>query len=98
MGMTPTTVGNENQIHWPDPHPLQTLFTVPQLAHAEPALKEGSIRYDVHNRNRNGLAESGALVYRGSRILIHRELYLRWLMEEGATHKPRSYRGPADAR
>lgn len=56
-----------------------TLFTVPQLVNAEPALTTGGVRFDLFNRNSNGLEASGAVVRRGRRILLHRERYLAWL-------------------
>ncbi len=55
------------------------LLTVRQLAVSVPALTEGSIRWDLANRHINGLEESGAIVYRGRRILLDRDGYLSWM-------------------
>lgn len=72
--------------HNAEPAPLgegagleQTLFTVDQLSEAERALGKGAIRHDLFHRHSNGLAESGAIVYRGRRLLLHRGRYLAWL-------------------
>jgi len=64
-----------------DAPPSQVLYTVKQLADAEPALGVGAIREDLFYRETNGLEESGAIVQRGRRLLIHRERYLAWLIE-----------------
>jgi hypothetical protein len=69
----------------------QTLFTVKGLAKVEPALPVGGIRDDLFHRHNNGLAESGAVIRRGRRILLHRDRYLAWLM----TRRPVT---PASAR
>lgn len=43
------------------------------------AVTIGGIRFDLFNRGTNGLEESGALVFRGRRILIYPSRYLRWM-------------------
>ena len=63
----------------PAPVVLPTYVTVPQLAKIEPALGVGAIRDDLFHRKHNGLEASGAVIYRGRRILLHRERYLGWL-------------------
>lgn len=68
--------------HEPDPIPaLPTYCTVAQLAAIEPALGRGAIRDDLFHRKTNGLEDSGAVVHRGRRILLHRELYLTWIAQ-----------------
>jgi hypothetical protein len=64
------------------PAPAPTLCTVAQLAQIEPALSAGAIRFDLFNRATNGLEASGAVIFRGRRILLHREKYLAWLTEQ----------------
>jgi hypothetical protein len=58
-------------------------LTVRQLAEQQPALSEGGIRWDLHNRGTNGLAKSGAILQRGRRLLIDPERYLSWLASRG---------------
>jgi hypothetical protein len=62
------------------PHGEQELYTVEQLSVAEKARGNGAIRDDLFHRRTNGLEESGALVYRGRRILLHRKRYVAWLL------------------
>ena len=69
----------------PPPAPPRTLLTVKQMAAQHPGLAEGGIRWDLFNRDRNGLAESGAVIYRGSHILLDPDRYLSW----NAGPKPR---------
>jgi hypothetical protein len=65
------------------PPPSRVLLTVRQLARQQPALSEGGIRWDLHNRASNGLAKSGAILQRGRRLLIDPEKYLAWLESRG---------------
>lgn len=58
------------------------LFTVEQFSAAEPAFKEGSLRWLIFNRDSNGLEESGALIRVGRRVLIDRSKFLSWLMAQ----------------
>jgi hypothetical protein len=43
------------------------------------AVTIGGVRYDLFERGTNGLADSGALVFRGRRILIYPRRYLAWM-------------------
>ncbi|MBK1716665.1 hypothetical protein [Thiocystis violacea] len=63
----------------PIPAPSRSLLTVRQLATQQPALTEGGIRWDLFNRDHNGLSKSGAIFRRGRRILIDPESYLAWM-------------------
>jgi len=56
-----------------------TLYTIKQFVKVYPFESFGGLRWKVFNRNRNGLAESGALIRDGGRILIDDEKYLTWL-------------------
>jgi hypothetical protein len=58
---------------------VPALYTVAMLVRAEPALTRGGIRDDLFHRRSNGLESSGAVVYRGRRILLDRAKYLAWL-------------------
>lgn len=64
------------------PLPTPTYYTVEQLVQAEPALGKGAVRHDLFHRETNGLTASGAIVQRGRRILINREKYLAWMVEQ----------------
>jgi hypothetical protein len=59
------------------------LLTVRQLSEDQPALTEGGIRWDLFNRSSNGLADSGAVIQRGRRVLLDRDRYLEWLAKRG---------------
>ena len=61
------------------PPPSRVLLNVKQLAQQQPALTEGGIRWDLFNREANGLAKSGAIIRRGRRVLIDPERYIEWL-------------------
>lgn len=74
---TDTTPRGADQATAP-PH-LPTYVTVAQLIQIEPALTRGGLRDDLFNRASNGLEASGAVIYRGRKILLHRERYLSWL-------------------
>ncbi|WP_295442064.1 hypothetical protein [uncultured Thiodictyon sp.] len=67
----------------PAPVPPRTIYTVGELAEAEPALTVGGIRADLFNRKKNGLADSGAVIRRGRLLLLHRERYMTWLLTHG---------------
>lgn len=56
-----------------------TFVSVAQLAASIPGVTVGGVRWDLWNADSNGLAESGAIIRRGGRILIIRERYLTWL-------------------
>lgn len=61
-----------------------TPMDVKHLAASLPGgVTEGGIRWDLYNRDLNGLAKSGAIIRRGRRILIIRERYLTWLASKG---------------
>jgi len=65
---------------YPASQPIpQTYFTVNQLVEVEPALGKGAVRNDLFHRRNNGLEDSGAVIYRGRHILLHRGRYLAWL-------------------
>jgi hypothetical protein len=61
----------------------QTLFSVKDLVRAEPALTLGGIRDDLFNRRKNVQEATGAVIRRGRRLLIVRDLYMQWLMARG---------------
>jgi hypothetical protein len=61
------------------PSPARVLLTVRQLAETQPALTVGGIRWDLFNRDQNGLVQAGAIIKRGRKILIDPDRYMGWL-------------------
>lgn len=70
------------------PASLPTLVSVVRMSEIEPDLTVGAIRDDLFNRAQNGLEASGAVVYRGRKILLHRERYLAWVIDGRGRHQP----------
>jgi len=65
------------------PPQSRTLLTVRQFVANQPALTEGSVRWDLFHSATNGLETAGAIIRRGRRILIDPERYLDWLYAGG---------------
>ena len=71
------------------PPPIHIIQTVDQMAAEIPALTIGMIRQLLFHRATNGLQESGAVVRVvrvvrvGRCLLLERDRFLRWLMEQG---------------
>jgi hypothetical protein len=63
---------------------LDDLMTVAQLADSIAGITANSIRWDLFNRDSNGLSASSAIVRRGRRILIDRKQYMEWMRAVGA--------------
>ena len=73
----------------PEISPRQTLYTVQQFATAEPVFTAAALRnliFKAEPRHSskgeipgNGLIESGAVVRRGRKVMIHRERFLEWV-------------------
>jgi hypothetical protein len=63
----------------PIPQPSRVLLTPRQLASWQPGLTLGAVRWDLFNRDKNGLAASGAVLHRGRNLLIDPERYLSWM-------------------
>lgn len=57
------------------------LLTVNQFVDDNRAFTLGGIRWQIFNEHTNGLAESGAILRNGRRILIDEERYFNWLDE-----------------
>jgi len=56
------------------------LETVRTLAQKYPdVITEGGLRWEIFNKNKNGLSNSGAILKRGRKILIDRDRYFDWL-------------------
>ena len=59
---------------------MPNLETVKTLAEKHPGvIKEGGIRWEIFNKDKNGLAESGAILKRGRKVLIDTDRYFDWL-------------------
>ena len=54
-------------------------LTVRQMADEQPGLSIGSIRWDLFNREKNGLVAAGAVVRRGRKVILDSEKYLDWV-------------------
>jgi len=58
--------------------------TVKQFVAENPAFTTGGLRFEIFNREINGLAKSGAILRRGRRVLSHAPRYFKWLdMQNG---------------
>jgi hypothetical protein len=55
------------------------IFSVRQLSDRHPGFSEGSLRWLIHQSIENGLAQSGALVRNGRRVLIDEQRFLDWV-------------------
>ena len=81
----------------PIPTPESILLTVKQLALQQPALNVGGIRWAIFNENSNGLADSGAVVRVGRRVLIDPALFMAWMRTSPQLGPPKP-RGAPKAR
>lgn len=55
------------------------LKTVRQFAECNPAFSEASLRWQIAKAKENGLAESGAILRNGRRVLIDADKFFTWL-------------------
>ena len=55
------------------------LKTIPQFCEAYPFVTDGGLRWQIFNSEKNGLAEEGAIVRLGRRVLIDVPRYFRWI-------------------
>ena len=73
---TATTITNPNRI----------LLTVKQFAERNPFNTESGLRFQIFNRQGNGLEASGALVRLGRKILIDEKKYFGWIDDQQEGH------------
>ncbi len=60
--------------------PLDKLYTVSKfIKRHNDFLTEGGLRFQVFNEEQNGLAESGAIIRVGRRVLINEVKYFKWI-------------------
>ena len=62
--------------------PSRTLLTIRQFAKRNPFITEAGLRYQIFNRQTNGLESSGALVRLGRKILIDENKYFGWVDDQ----------------
>lgn len=55
------------------------LRTVRQFAESNPAFSEASLRWQIAKARENGLAQSGAILRNGRRVLIDTDKFFTWL-------------------
>ncbi len=58
---------------------IPSLLTVSQFSIKHPAFPEGGLRYRIFHADSNGLAESGAIIRNGRRVLIDEQRFFDWL-------------------
>lgn len=65
---------------------MPNLETVRTFAQKYPdVITEGGLRWEIFNKDKNGLKESGAILKRGKKILIDVDRYFDWLYSQSQT-------------
>ena len=90
----PTAISSALAEHFQSSSPRPVIVTVAQFAERNPAFTTAAVRNLVFKAAPrqsslgeipgNGLAESGALIRLGRRVLIEENLFLRWVAQAGA--------------
>jgi len=57
-----------------------TLLTVNQFTQKHPAFPIGGLRYRIFNEKENGLADSGAIIRYGRKVLIDETKFFDWVV------------------
>ena len=57
----------------------RALSTVQQFSEKHPAFSQGGLRWQIFNEHTNGLAESGAILRVGRKVLIDEARFFDWL-------------------
>jgi hypothetical protein len=73
----------------PFPPPASPLLTVKQQAQQHPVFTEGGLRWAIFHADNNGLAESGAIVRMGRRVLIDPALFMAWIRTNPTLSPPK---------
>lgn len=60
------------------------LITVEQTAQRHPAFTVGSLRQLIFHEHTNGLAESGAVIRLGRKVLVDEERFVNWVRTRDA--------------
>ncbi len=65
----------------------RTLLTVRQFAEKHPAFTQGGLRWQIFHEKSNGLAESGAILRVGGKVLIDESRFFKWIdSQNGFSH------------
>jgi hypothetical protein len=64
---------------------IPTYSTVKIFCERHPAFKQGGMRAQIFNEKNNGLAESGAIVRNGGKVLINEQKYFSWMESRNKT-------------
>ena len=62
--------------------PIPNLLTVRQFTQKHPAFPAGGIRFRIFHAGENGLAESGAIVRVGRKVLIDETKFFAWIAKQ----------------
>ena len=62
---------------------VPTLHTIKQFSKDHPAFPEGGLRWRIFHADKNGLANSGAIIRNGRRVLIDEEKFFDWVRGGG---------------
>lgn len=54
-------------------------LTVNQFSEKHPAFNRGGLRALIFNENTNGLAQSGAIIRMGRKVLINEQKFFAWV-------------------
>jgi len=57
-----------------------TFLTVVQFSQKHPAFPIGGLRFRIFNEHQNGLANSGAIIRNGRRVLIDEAKFFEWIL------------------
>ena len=57
-----------------------TLLTVTQFSRKHRAFPIGGLRYQIFHEHQNGLADSGAIIRNGRKVLIDETKFLNWVI------------------
>ena len=68
---------------------IPNLLTVSQFGKQFPAFREGGLRHQIFHEEANGLAEAGAIVRIGTKVLIDVDRYFAWVRAQNLTPKIR---------
>ena len=59
---------------------IPNLFTVNQFSQKHPEFPMGGLRYQIFNEKDNGLADSGAIIRVGRKVLIDEVKFFNWVV------------------
>lgn len=58
------------------------LKTVKQFCQENPAFAVGGVRWQIFNEQTNGLAQSGAIIRIGRKVLVDEDKYFKWIVAQ----------------